>query len=70
MILFAVPVVLSIAITCAASYAMLITADRIQRLLGVTGLNVMNRVIGLIIGAIAVQFMFDGLKDTFPGLLH
>ena len=69
-ILFAVPVILSIAVTCAASYAMLIAADRIQRVLGVTGLSVMNRVIGLIIGAIAVQFMFDGLKDTFPGLLH
>ena len=69
-ILFAVPVILSIAITCAAAYAMLIAADRIQRLLGVTGLNVMNRVIGLIIGAIAVQFMFDGLRDTFPAVLH
>jgi multiple antibiotic resistance protein len=69
-ILFAVPVVLSIAITCAASYLMLIAAERIQGWLGVTGLNVMNRVIGLIIGAIAVQFMFDGLKDAFPGLLH
>jgi multiple antibiotic resistance protein len=48
-ILFAVPVILSIAIT---------------------GLSVMNRVIGLIIGALAVQFMFDGLRDTFPGVLH
>jgi multiple antibiotic resistance protein len=67
-ILFAVPVILSIAITCAASYLMLLAAERIQRLLGVTGLNVMNRVIGLIIGAIAVQFMFDGIRDTFPGL--
>jgi multiple antibiotic resistance protein len=69
-ILFAVPVIASIAITCAASYAMLIAADRIQGFFGVTGLSVMNRVIGLIIGAIAVQFMFDGLRDTFPGLLH
>jgi len=67
-ILFMVPVILSIAVTCAASYLMLMAADRIQRMLGVTGLNVMNRVIGLIIGAIAVQFMFDGLRDTFPGL--
>jgi multiple antibiotic resistance protein len=67
-ILFAVPVILSIAVTCAASYAMLVAAERIQRLLGVTGLSVINRVIGLIIGAIAVQFMFDGLRDTFPGL--
>jgi multiple antibiotic resistance protein len=65
---FAVPVVLSIAVTCAAAYAMLLAAERIQRLMGVTGLSVMNRVIGLIIGAIAVQFIFDGLRDTFPGL--
>ena len=69
-ILFAVPVILSIAITCAASYLMLLAAERIQRILGVTGLNVMNRVIGLIIGAIAVQFMFDGIRDTFPGVMR
>jgi len=43
-------------------------ADRISRFLGVTGVSVMNRVIGLIIGALAVQFMFDGIRDTFPGL--
>ena len=66
--LFAVPVIASIALTCAASYLMLVAADRISRFLGVTGLNVMNRVIGLIIGALAVQFMFDGVRDTFPGL--
>lgn len=65
---FAVPVVLSIAVTCIAAYAMLLAADRIQRLMGVTGLSVMNRVIGLIIGAIGMQFIFDGLRDTFPGL--
>lgn len=65
---FAVPVIVSIALTCVASYLMLVAADRISRVLGVTGLSVMNRVIGLIIGAIAVQFMFDGLADTFPGL--
>ncbi len=67
-ILFAVPVILSIALTCFASYLMLRAAEPIGRLMGVTGLAVMNRVIGLIIGAIAVQFMFDGIKDTFPGL--
>jgi multiple antibiotic resistance protein len=67
-IVFAVPVVLSIAVTCAASYLMLLAAERIQRWMGVTGLSVMNRIIGLIIGAIGVQFMFDGLRDTFPGL--
>ena len=49
---------------------MLRAAGRISRLFGVTGLTVMNRVIGLIIGAIAVQFVFDGLKDSFPGLMQ
>jgi multiple antibiotic resistance protein len=66
--LFAVPVIASIALTCVASYLMLVAADRISTFLGVTGLSVMNRVIGLIIGALAVQFMFDGIRDTFPGL--
>jgi multiple antibiotic resistance protein len=66
--LFMVPVILSIAVTCVASYWMLRAATRISGVLGITGLNVMNRVIGLIIGAIAMQFVFDGLKDTFPRL--
>jgi len=60
--------VFSIVVTCVASYAMLRAATPISRFLGVTGLNVMNRVIGLIIGALAVQFIFDGLKDSFPRL--
>lgn len=67
-VLFAIPVILSIAVTCYASYLMLRAAGRIAGVLGTTGLSVMNRVIGLIVGAIAVQFMFDGLRETFPGL--
>jgi multiple antibiotic resistance protein len=67
--LYTIPVIASIAITCAASYAMLRAAGKIARVFGVTGLNVMNRVIGLIIGAIAVQFVFDGLRDAFPRLM-
>jgi multiple antibiotic resistance protein len=63
-----VPVILSIAITCFVSYAMLRAAAPIARIFGVTGMNVINRVIGLIIGAVAVQFVFDGLTDSFPGL--
>ena len=68
-VIYAIPVILSIAVTCFVSYLMLRAAGRISRLLGATGLSVMNRVIGLIIGAIAIQFVFDGLKDTFPRLL-
>ena len=66
--LYAIPVVLSIAVTCAGAYLMLRAATRISKLLGVTGMTVMNRLIGLIIGALAVQFIFDGVKEAFPGL--
>src|SRR5437870_3433672 len=45
-ILFAVPVIVSIALTCLASYLMLRAAERIGQLMGVTGLAVLNRVIG------------------------
>jgi multiple antibiotic resistance protein len=68
-LLYAVPVVLSIFVTCVCAYLMLCAAAPIARLLGVTGLTVLNRVIGLIIGALAMQFIFDGLKDAFPRLL-
>src|SRR3954467_7860757 len=69
-LIFMIPVVVAIAVTCFASYLMLRAAGRVARFFGVTGMSVMNRVIGLIIGAIAIQFVFDGLKDSFPGLMQ
>lgn len=66
---YAVPLVICIAITCFVSYLMLRAGVRISRLLGVTGMTVLNRVIGLVIGALAVQFIFDGCREAFPGLL-
>lgn len=43
-------------------------SDRISRALGRTGINVMTRLMGLILAAIAVEVMADGLTKLFPGL--
>lgn len=45
----------------------LLLASNIQQLLGVTGLHVITRVFGVLLCALAVQFVFDGIKQS--GLL-
>jgi len=39
-----------------------------KRILGTTGINVVTRLLGLILMAIAVEFIAKGLNDLFPGL--
>jgi len=38
-----------------------------MRVLGVTGTHVINRMSGVLLGALAVQFMVDGLRGSFGG---
>ncbi len=49
------------------TFVLLLIATQVQRLLGVTGLQVISRVFGVLLTALAVQFVFDGLKGS--GLL-
>ena len=44
-------------------------ADPIARVLGKTGINVMTRLMGLILAALAVEVMADGLGKLFPVLV-
>ena len=53
-----------------AVWVTLSAADRIGRFLGTTGINVMTRLMGLILAAIGVEVMSDGLLKLFPALGH
>jgi multiple antibiotic resistance protein len=45
------------------TYGCLLGADFVQRLLGATGANVVSRIMGLILAALAVQSMLTGFSD-------
>jgi multiple antibiotic resistance protein len=57
---------LSILVTAAVSYLLLRAASLVNRVLGNTGRAVLERVMGLLLVAIAVQFMLGGVRDAFP----
>jgi multiple antibiotic resistance protein len=51
-----------------ATYICFSLAGRIARLIGRVGINVMTRLMGLILAAVAVEIMSDGLIKLFPVL--
>jgi multiple antibiotic resistance protein len=57
--LVAVFVVLAIALV------LMLLAQPLMRVIGVTGANVAGRLLGVILGALAVQFVLDGLRQAF-----
>lgn len=59
----ALPVLAAIVITFVTSYLVLRAAGLVQRVLKQSGVAILERVMGLILAAIAVQFIADGGKD-------
>jgi multiple antibiotic resistance protein len=50
-----------VALTMALCYLTLLTADRVSFLLGTTGKVVLTRMLGVVLAALAVQFVIDGV---------
>jgi multiple antibiotic resistance protein len=50
------------------TYAVFAASGRIARVLGRTGINIMTRLMGLILAAMAVELLADGLVKLFPVL--
>lgn len=45
----------------------LLASSQVYKVLGVTGSNVISRILGILLAALAVQFVIDGLMQAFKG---
>ena len=53
---------LSLVVASACIYAMLLYADKMEKILGETGLGVLSKLTGLMLAAIAAQVVFTGIR--------
>ncbi|WP_434779360.1 MarC family protein [Neisseria sp. Ec49-e6-T10] len=51
------------------SYSALVMATPISKILGQTGINIVNRLMGMVLAAVSIEIIVAGLKNLFPTLL-
>ena len=65
---YALPVLAAILLTFIISYLMLRSSAWIQRVLRQSGVAVLERVMGLILAGLAIQFVADGIRELVRGI--
>jgi multiple antibiotic resistance protein len=61
-------ILVCIVLACAVLWVVLALAAPVGRRMGTTGLNIVNRLLGLLLAAFAIESMANGLKQLFPAL--
>lgn len=61
-------IILTVVAFSFCSWLLFRSAPYIVRLLGQAGINVITRIMGLILGALGIEFIANGLRNLFPGL--
>jgi multiple antibiotic resistance protein len=61
-------VLIVMALVLGLNWILLLLSNRLVKLIGVTGSGVISRVLGILLAALAVQFVLDGVSATFQQL--
>jgi multiple antibiotic resistance protein len=54
-----------VALVFTICWLLMLATPRLMSVLGVTGANVVNRLSGVVLAALAVQFIVDGIRGNF-----
>ena len=59
-----VAVIAALLAVLALTFVLMLAAGQVRRVLGVTGVHVVMRVMGILLAALAVQFLCDGIAQS------